>query len=88
MPLRHNHFAIPARVEKDPQVPAIPSTVPDTKISQSLFAGVLRLGGATLVGQAVALAAWPFLSYRNPLARASAGPNGSPTCLTAWRSGE
>lgn len=30
--------------------------------SQSLFAGVLRLGGATLIGQAVALAAWPFLT--------------------------
>ncbi len=62
MLLRHNHYAIPARVEKDAQVPAIPSTQSDTESGQPLFAGVLRLGGATLIGQAVALAAWPFLT--------------------------
>ncbi len=30
--------------------------------SQPLFSGVMRLGGATLVGQIVALAAWPVLT--------------------------
>ena len=43
-------------------MPAIPSTQSDTETGQPLFAAVLRLGGATLIGQAVALAAWPFLT--------------------------
>ena len=43
-------------------MPAFSSTNADAATGQSLFAGVLRLGGGALIGQAVALAAWPVLT--------------------------
>lgn len=43
-------------------MPTLSSINPDPAAGHSLLSGVLRLGGATLVGQAIALAAWPLLT--------------------------